>query len=223
MGCIRPKNFRLHHNSMNTQKIQVNREHYFDEKYNHKARWMSFFYQIKILQKIKAQNILEIGPGNGWVTYILRDGGLKVTTVDIDKELKPDYVASASSLPFGDNAFDAVCAFEVLEHMPFESFVANLKELSRVSNKYVVMSLPDKRRILFHLLLKIPFVNYKNIFIKIPSFKRHIFDGQHYWEIGKSGYSVPKIEEAIEKAGLKIVKDSVYFDAPSNHYFVLEK
>lgn len=208
---------------MNKHQIQVNREHYFNAKYNHKARWLSFFYQIKTLQKIKAENILEIGPGNGWVTYILRDMGARVTTVDIDKELEPDFVAGVDHLPFADNTFDAVCAFEVLEHMAFEDFVSNLKEMSRVSSRYVVISLPDHRRILFHLLLKIPFINYKNFFVKIHSFKKHIFDGQHYWEIGKRGYSVSSVKEAIEKAELKIVDSFVPFDAPSNHYFVLEK
>jgi len=208
---------------MNKHKIQVNKEHYFNDEYNHKARWLSFFYQIKTLRKIKASNILEIGPGNGWVTRILRDVGIEVTTVDIDKDLKPDFVAGIEKLPFADNVFDAVCAFEVLEHMPFEDFISNLKEMSRVSKKYVVISLPDHRRILLHLLLKIPFVNYKNIFIKIPSFKKHIFDGQHYWEIGKNGYPVSKIKEAIEKTGLRIVDNFVPSDAPSNHYFVAQK
>lgn len=208
---------------MNKHNIQVNKEHYFNDTYNHKARWLSFFYQIKTLRKIKAVNILEIGPGNGWVTRILRDMGVQVTTVDIDKELRPDFVAGVDKLPFADNAFDAVGAFEVLEHMPFEDFVSSLKEMSRVSSKYVVISLPDHRRILFHLLLKIPFINYKNIFIKIPSFKKHVFDGQHYWEIGKSGYSVSVIKKAIEKSGLKIVDSFVPSDAPSNHYFVLGK
>lgn len=208
---------------MNKHNIQVNKEHYFNDTYNHKARWLSFFYQIKTLRKIKAENILEIGPGNGWVTRILRDMGILVTTVDIDKELKPDFIAGVDKLPFADNAFDAVCAFEVLEHMPFEDFVSNLKEMSRVSSKYVVISLPDHRRILFHLLLKIPLINYKNIFVKIPSFKKHVFDGQHYWEIGKVGYPVAKVREAIEKSGLKIVDSFVPSDAPSNHYFILEK
>lgn len=203
--------------------IQVNKSHYFDEKYNSKARWVSFFYQIEILQDLKAKNILEIGPGNGLVTYVLRDRGAAVTTVDIDPELKPDVVASVDKLPFADNSFDTVCAFEMLEHMPFEHFVKNLQEMSRVSRKHIIISLPDRRRILLNLVLKIPFIKYKNIFIKMPSFKRHVFDGQHYWEIGKSGYSVSVIKERIKKSGLKILNDFVRFDAPGSHYFILEK
>ena len=120
---------------MSNYDIQVNKEHYFSDNYNHKARWLSFFYQLKLLQREDIKKVLEIGPGNGWVTYILKDLGLKVTTVDIDKELKPDFVASVDKLPFPDNSFDVVCAFEVLEHMPFEYFLNNLKEMSRVSKK----------------------------------------------------------------------------------------
>lgn len=202
---------------------QVHKTHYFDEKYNSKARWVSFFYQAEIIQNIKARSVLEIGPGNGLVTHVLRDRGVQVTTADIDPELKPDVVASADKLPFADNSFDAVCAFEVLEHIPFEYFVRNLKEMSRVSKKHIIISLPDRRRILFHVLFKIPLITYKNIFIKIPSFKKHIFDGQHYWEIGKQGYSVGVIKEHITKAGLKIADDFVRFDAPGSHYFILEK
>ena len=123
---------------MSNYDIQVNKEHYFSDNYNHKARWLSFFYQLKLLQREDIKKVLEIGPGNGWVTYILKDLGLKVTTVDIDKELKPDFVASVDKLPFPDNSFDVVCAFEVLEHMPFEYFLNNLKEMSRVSKKNVM-------------------------------------------------------------------------------------
>jgi len=208
---------------MTEQKIQVNKEHYFSDNYNHKARWLSFFYQIKLLKKFQPQNILEIGPGNGWTTRILRDLNFNVKTVDIDKDLSPDYVAGVENLPLEDNSFDVVCAFEVLEHLSFDKFASNLKEMARVSKKYLIISLPDHRRILFHLLLKMPFINYKNIFFKIPSFKKHVFDGQHYWEIGKKGYSVSKIKEEIAKSGMKIVESFVPSDAPTNHYFVIEK
>jgi len=47
---------------------------------------VEFFLSIKLLQREDIKKVLEIGPGNGWVTYILKDLGLKVTTVDIDKD-----------------------------------------------------------------------------------------------------------------------------------------
>lgn len=189
--------------------LQVEKEHYFSSGYNHKSRWSSFFYQIKLITDSKAKKILEIGPGNGWVARILEDFGLQVSTVDIDQNLKPDYVAHVEDLPIEDNQYDAVVAFEVLEHLPFEKFVTNLKEMARVSNQFVIISLPDHRRILLHFSLKIPFLKYIDFFIKIPSFKEHIFDGQHYWEIGKNKYSVGRIKNAIRESGLILRKNFV--------------
>lgn len=199
------------------------KDRYLTSDYNHKARWSSFFYQIKLIREVNIKNVLEIGIGNGWVSRILSDYNIEVSTVDIDKRLNPDYVAHINSLPIKDSSYDAVCAFEVLEHLPFDEFVDNLKEMSRVSKKYVIISLPDKRRILAHFLFKIPFVKYIELFIKIPSFKKHIFDGRHFWEIGKIEYPVSKIKNSIKDSGLTIIKSFVPPDSPMNHYFVMKK
>lgn len=207
---------------MNDQ-LQVEKMHYFTPEYNHRSRWMHYFYQIRLLQELGVQSVLEIGPGNGWVTRILKDFGFKVTTVDIDPALHPDVVASLVNLPIKNNTFEVVLAAEVLEHFPFEAFFDNVKKLSRVSSRYIIISLPDHRKTLLNVSLKLPFIKQWNILIKIPSLQKHIFDGQHYWEIGKKGYSVKRIKKEIVKSGLKIVKRFVPCDAPTNHYFVLEK
>lgn len=206
-----------------THNIQVERDHYFNSGYNHKARWLTYFYQIELLSKLHAKKVLEIGPGHGWVKRIAADLGIHIETVDIDPALQPDYVASLAELPLPDNSYDVVCAFEVLEHIPFDTFITNIQEMARVSKKYVVISVPDHRRILFHLRLKIPFLKYKEIFIKIPTSTEHIFDGQHYWEIGKKGYPVSAVTDAIRKAGLILENSVVYSDTPTNHFFVLRK
>lgn len=202
---------------------QVDKSHYFTRAYNHKSRWVHYWYQISLVLDMKVKNILEIGPGAGVVTNFLRNAGLKVITLDIDKELNPDVIATVLKMPFKDNEFELVLAAEVLEHLPFEEFSKALLEIKRVTKKYVLISLPDRRHILLYFGLKIPFLKEKNVFIKIPSFKRHVFDGQHYWEIGKKGYSLKKIKKIILKTGFKILKDFVPFDAPLNHYFILEK
>lgn len=203
--------------------IQVPRDHYFNWQYNHKARWLTYFYQLQLFRKYKCTHVCEVGPGHGWVKLIAKDLGVQVTTVDFDPALKPDVVASIEALPFASDSFDAVCAFEVLEHMPYEQFEQNVAHLARVSKKYVFLSLPDHRSILLHVLLKIPFISYIDVFFKVPSGKAHVFDGQHYWEVGKKGYPPARIEEACARAGLRVVETFVPSDAPSNIYFVLEK
>lgn len=201
---------------------QVPKEHYC-HTYDHKARWLSYYYQVKTVLKTGVGTVLEIGPGNGTMSDYLRKQGLMLTTVDIDPELKPDITASLLKIPRPDNSFDLVVACEVLEHLPFEKFIPALKEFSRVSKRYVFISLPDHRRTLLYLRGKIPFVPEFALRLRIPSFVRHEFDGQHYWEIGKIGFSPRKIRKAIIGAGLRIIKDRVWHDAPMNHFFLMER
>lgn len=199
------------------------RERYTRSEYNHGARWMSYFHQIKLITTAKCSSVLEIGPGHGWTVGILRDLGLEVKTVDINPALRPDYVAPIDALPLPDNAFDIVCAFEVLEHMPFERFVRNLTEMARVAKRYVIISLPDHRRTLINASIKLPFLPTVILFFKVPTFRTHRFNGRHYWEIGKRGYPPSRIKQEIEKTGLCVQKMFVPADAPTNHYFVMEK
>lgn len=209
---------------MNSQdKLQVQKDHYFNVGYNHKARWLTYFYQIQLLNKYNGKNILEIGPGHGWVKLIADDLGLHIETVDIDPDLKPDYVATVDQLPVDDARYDIVCAFEVLEHLPFSTFRKNLVEMGRASKGCVIISLPDHRHTLFHFRMKVPFLKYFEILIKIPTTKNHVFDGQHYWEIGKKGYQVRDVKREIESAGFRIKESLVFPDTPRNHFFVLEK
>jgi SAM-dependent methyltransferase len=202
-------------------QVQVPKEHYFTFAYNHKSRWLTYYYQLQLFRRYKVRTAVEIGPGHGWLKSIAQDLGVSVTTVDIDPALRPDVVASIEKLPFANASFDAVCAFEVLEHMPFEQFPKHLREMARVARKNVIISLPDHQHTLLHFALKVPFLRYLELFIKIPSFSKHTFDGQHYWEVGKRGYSPHKVRQIIREAGFHIDEEFVPSDAPMNRYFVL--
>lgn len=55
--------------------------------------------------------------------------------------------------------------------MPFEKFKLALEEINRVSEKYALISLPDKNKLYFsHLRLPIPGEIKKNIEISLPEF-----------------------------------------------------
>lgn len=207
---------------MNLSSLQVSKEHYF-HGYDHRARWLSYRYQWDAVLKLGIKKALEIGPGNGTVTDYLRKQGILVTTLDIDPALKPDIVASLLEIPLPDNSFDLVMACEALEHLPFEQFTSALRELGRVSKKYILISLPDHRRTLLYCVLKIPFLPEVAFRIRTPSFAKHIFDGQHYWEIGKIGFPPKRIRRAIREAGLAVIQEFVKHDAPMNHYFLMGK
>ena len=50
--------------------IQVKERHYF-QNYESMPMWINHWHQIQAVLKIKKNNVLEIGPGNGLVSYFL--------------------------------------------------------------------------------------------------------------------------------------------------------
>ena len=201
---------------------QVDKTHYFFSKYSHKDRWVSYYHQIDEVLKLKPESILEIGVGDKvFGSFIKNNTDILYKSVDIDKDLGPDIVGSVTALPIEDGTYDAVCAFEVLEHLPYEKFPQALFELKRVSKKNVIVSLPHFGPPI-KFSLKIPFLPEVKLSFKIPFYRKHEFNGEHYWEIGKRGYSVSRIKKDIEKY-FKIAKDFIPFENQYHHFFVLEK
>jgi predicted SAM-dependent methyltransferase len=200
-----------------------NSEQYNSGLYMDKDRWVSYFWQTKLVKDLlKSGKILEIGVGSSVVTDYFRKN-YDLLTVDINKELNPDYTCSVEDLSvFPDNSFDlAVCA-EVLEHLPFEKFEASILELKRVSKKYIIVSLPYWGYT-FGLKLKLPLLGKRVLKFKISGTKKHLFNGQHYWEIGKKGFPGRRIIEKFTTCGLKMKKSFWDIDDPYHYYFILEK
>jgi ubiquinone/menaquinone biosynthesis C-methylase UbiE len=206
----------------NDSLVQVRKEHYNFEKYSHLGRWASYYYQLKSVLVLKPKNILEVGVGDKvFGDFIKNNTNIDYKSVDVDKELKPDFVGSVQNLPVKDSSFDVACAFEVLEHLPFEEFEKNIIELGRVSRKNVVLSLPHfGPAVLF--LLKVPFLKVVKFSFKIFLPKEHKFNGEHYWEIGKKGYSTSLVRKVILKY-FKIIDEFVPFENQYHHFFILEK
>ncbi len=204
-------------------KPQVEKKHYDISNYNNNETWMNFWYQINFVLQTGAKKVLEIGPGNKTVTDMLKKAGIEVITVDIDPNLRPDFLAGVTELPFTDSEFDVALCSEVLEHLPYDNFMPALKELKRVSRKFIVLGLPNAGAVL-RLDVKLPILKRFVIFTKIPFFwKEHKFNGEHYWESGKKGYSQNKIRTDIAKTGLIITKDIIHTDDPAHWLMVLEK
>ena len=55
---------------------------------------------------------------------------------------------------------------------------------------------------------------------KLPLPIKHKFNGQHYWEIGKKGYSTKKIRKIIKKY-FKIQKEFIPFENQYHHFYIL--
>lgn len=195
---------------------------YFASDYEDKNRWMSYWHQIKEVSDFRPENVLVVGKGSGLVPEYLKLKGIKTITVDIDESLNPDVIASVLKMLFRDNEFDVVLCAQVLEHLPYDNFNQALFEIKRVAKKGAVISLPHFGPAI-RFLFKFPLFPEIKFMIKLPYPKKHIFKGEHYWEIGKSGYSLKKIKKDIEKCGFAIKKDYVVFENPLHHFFILKK
>ncbi len=205
-------------------KPQVKSDHYYNINYDTKERFCSYWHQIQEVFLLKPRKVLEIGIGNGFVSNYLKKRGINVTTLDIDEELKPDIVGSVLDIPFNDSSFEVVICCEVLEHIPYEAIPKALSEISRVSEQYVILSLPDVDRV-YRIYLHIPKIGVIKKLIPLPRIKKpvHRFNGEHYWEIGKTGYPLRKVINDIQKQNLQLQKTYRVFEAPYHRFFVLRK
>lgn len=98
---------------------QVETSHYRFSHYMTKARWESVWHQVDEVLKLRPGSVLEVGPGLGTLKKILEVYGVSVETLDIDPDLRPNHIGSATSIPLADSSFDVVCAFQILEHLPY--------------------------------------------------------------------------------------------------------
>lgn len=206
-----------------TSEKQVDKSHYIFSKYMDKKRWVSIWHQIDEVQKLSPNNVLEIGPGSGLFKKVAATFGVNVETLDIDPELNPDHVVSATATPFADASYDIVCAFQMLEHIPYEVSLQVFNEMARVCRRHVVISLPNAQT-LWRYQFHVPKFGARNFFIPRPLIKLpiHDFDGEHYWEINKHNYPIDRIISDFSKI-LKISKSYRVPENPYHHFFVFEK
>jgi len=189
-------------------KIQRPSNTYFNFKFVDPKGFIHIFYQLKdVFFFSSIKRILVIGPGSGIETAILKHLGFDVVTLDIDPELKPDFVGSIDNLNyFQEREFDIAICSHVLEHLPFRYFEKSLSEIQRVA-KNALIYLPIAG-LNFSFRISLPKIRdkYINFYLPIFIFKTHKFDGEHYWEINTRGYSKKKIREIIKKYFL-IIKE----------------
>jgi hypothetical protein len=200
---------------------QVDKKSYQFGTYGFEERFISYYWQLKEISALQPHSVLEVGVGDGvFGNFLKKNTSIEYISLDIAEDLEPDVVGSVTEIPAADSSVDITCAFEVLEHLPFEKFETAVSELARVARHYVVLSLPHFGPSV-SFSLKIPFLPLIRFSFKIPFPKKHTFNGQHYWEIGKEGYPPERIRAVLQKHG-KLVRDFVPWGSPYHHFFVVK-
>lgn len=191
-------------------------------------RFMDYFMQVYLVQLLKPKNLLEIGIGNSIITSYFRRHKCDFTTIDIDNKTNPDVIGDVRKLPFKNNYFDTIIACEVLEHIPWKDLEIAFTELHRVSSQYVIISVPYSS-IDIESIIKVHFGNkkpkrqYFDYLLRIPLFfKDFSFDGEHYWEMGRKGFSKNKFKK-IFKEKFEIIKTTRPPLKPYHYFFILRK
>jgi ubiquinone/menaquinone biosynthesis C-methylase UbiE len=164
-----------------------------------------------------------VGPGVGLFKAVSAAFGIAVETLDLDPDLKPDHIGSATSMPFSDASYDVVCAFQMLEHLPYEASIQAFSEMARVSRRYVVISLPDARTV-WRYQLHLPKLGPHAFLVPRPQLRArvHEFDGEHYWEVNKLGYPLSRIIADFSKH-TSLIKTYRVTENPYHRFFIFNR
>lgn len=88
-----------------------------------------------------ALRVLDVGGRTAVLREFLHDA--RIDLVDVEASASPGLVlGDGSRLPFQDASFDAVCAFDTLEHVPVPLREAFVAEVRRVSRQWVILAGP---------------------------------------------------------------------------------
>lgn len=94
-------------------------------------------------------SLIDVGCGNGlFINYLKQHSRLErivgtdrsetaLNMLQAEKKL-----ADITQLPFAENEFDCSTCLEVIEHLPGDTYKKALKEISRVSAGYIVITVP---------------------------------------------------------------------------------
>lgn len=214
-------NYNVINTKIQIQSKQVEKSHYNFSSYVGKDRWASYFHQIDETLNKSPETVLIIGKGDGIVGTILQKY-LLVKQFDLDPDLDVDYcgsVSDASSIV--SEKFDCVLCCQVLEHLPFELFEKSIKEICNITNKYLILSLPQVAwSVYFNIRL-----NWR-IFSKSISFTKKnnhsCITSEHYWEIGHDEISLDMVSKVLLRY-FDVLKSYSVRENSYHRFFILEK
>lgn len=130
------------------------------EYYEHDEIWNPNNIREQDLQRVdrvfqlipkNTSSLLDVGCGNGILCNNVKSylPGIK-RVVGFDRSEKAikyvnteKKIGDISKLPFEESEMEAVCVLEVLEHLPQHVYELALKEISRVTKKVIIITVPN--------------------------------------------------------------------------------
>lgn len=142
-----------------------------------------YYHQAKVVYDhcTRDENLLEIGLGAGLLSDLLKRRNWDIKTLDIDADKKPDICESASEFDYSSINVNVVLAFEVFEHIPFDTFKKVIERISESKVHGIYFSLPWSEYRLIDFKLSIP--KFHNISFWIPIHSKKINTITHFWEL----------------------------------------
>lgn len=203
-------------------------------------KYYSYFLQLQEILKLpksKVDSILEIGPGYNILNSLLGLYDYRIFTMDVQQRFSPSLVGDVLYIPVKPDAFDLVCSFEVLQHLPFRHFRQALENIVQCARHYVFISLPCPtnyiylhfrntivqriiRRLSFDLRLFKTFPSKAGNINEEALKRRDDRHNPHYWEVNRSFYPKDTILRILEEYGVKVTR---HFHNPLHpyHWFIL--
>jgi hypothetical protein len=171
-----------------------------------------YYHQAKLVYKKcdRTDRILEVGVGTGLLSDMLKKRGWNLRTLDIDEHKQPDHCVNALDFDYKVHRIDIVLAFEIFEHIPFETFKKVINKISDSGVKSVYFSLPWNERQVFGLSVKLPKFKVFSWSFWLPLNKINTY--AHFWELsrksrqigGKQLISLAQVRNVFEQAGYVI-------------------
>lgn len=204
---------------------QVDKNHYEFLSYVDKGRWNSYYHQVEEVIKSNPESVLIVGIGDNIVIEVLKKALLNSTidTIDIDGELNPTYLGSITELSkvLNYKKYDTILCSQVLEHIPFDLLEQCIIELSKSVNKKLILSLPYAN-FKFGLSIRMPKINIKVASYIDRFYKKHKFDGEHYWELGTKQTKFKMVKSILIKY-FDIEKNFVVDENAYHKFIILDK
>lgn len=127
-----------------------NDTHWDSEKYLNDENENLRISKTRELIPSDVKNIIDVGCGNGFFLKTLEAlklyslFGIEPSKSAINHNLSSLKIdqGKIENINFQDNFFDLVTCLEVIEHLQYNTYERGLLELERISNKYIMISVP---------------------------------------------------------------------------------